>query len=78
MEPDLTIAEVAADPLIAMMIEADGVSVEDLKTLLHQTARVEVERLRVRLHERQASHFYARLDDQDAAGKALSSAEGSA
>lgn len=64
METDLTISEVAADPLIAMMIEADGVSIEDLKVLLHTTAKIEVERLRLRLHERQAADFYERLDEK--------------
>jgi serine kinase of HPr protein (carbohydrate metabolism regulator) len=64
METDLTISEVAADPLIAMMIEADGVSIEDLKMLLQTTAKLEVERLRVHLHERHAADFYERLDEK--------------
>lgn len=63
METDLTVSEVAADPLIAMLIEADGVSVEDLTVLLHTTAKVEVARLQLRLHENQATHFYERLDE---------------
>jgi hypothetical protein len=62
MEPELTLNDLASDPLIALLMKADGVHDAELASLLNQTARVEVERLKTRLLQANADAFYHRLD----------------
>ncbi|TRL32262.1 hypothetical protein [Rhizobium straminoryzae] len=62
MESDLSINDVKADPLIALLMQADGVRIEDLEILLKATTQAQVERLETRIREQRAREFYQRLD----------------
>ncbi|MBT9371086.1 hypothetical protein [Rhizobium sp. CSW-27] len=62
MEGDLTLNDMTADPLIALLMKADGVESRDLEALLAATRRAEVERLELHLRRQRAEDFYRRLD----------------
>lgn len=62
MESDLTLNDMTADPLIALLMKADGVEIEDLEALLATARRAEVERLELHLRRQRAEDFYRRLD----------------
>ncbi|WP_137130245.1 hypothetical protein [Rhizobium sp. FY34] len=62
MDTELTMRDLTGDPLIAMMMRADGVAQQELTGLLHRVARQEVERLQTRLRQARADEFYSRLD----------------
>jgi pantothenate kinase-related protein Tda10 len=62
METEMTMRDLAGDPLIAMMMRADGIGQDELSSLLQTVARQEVERLQQRLRQVSADEFYTRLD----------------
>jgi hypothetical protein len=62
METEMTMRDLAGDPLIAMMMRADGIGQDELSSLLQTVARQEVERLQQRLRQASADEFYTRLD----------------
>jgi hypothetical protein len=62
METELTMRDLAGDPLIALMMRADGIGEDELSMLMRSVARQEVERLQQRLRQASAAAFYKRLD----------------
>ena len=63
MDRELTLKELAADPLILMVMRADGVAEDSLQDLMKQVAESEISRLQLSLHKSRADEFYARLDE---------------
>ena len=63
MEHELTLKELAADPLILMVMRADGVAEDSLQDLMKQVAESEIIRLQLQMHKTRADEFYARLDE---------------
>ena len=63
MEHELTLKELAADPLILMVMRADGVAEDSLQDLMKQVAESEISRLQLQMHKTRADEFYARLDE---------------
>lgn len=63
MSRELTLKELAADPLILMIMRADGVSDDALEQLMKQAADNDVSRLELSLKKSRADEFYARLDE---------------
>jgi hypothetical protein len=62
MDTELTMQDLTGDPLIAMMMRADGVEQNELSVLLQSVTHQEVERLQQRLRQARADEFYTRLD----------------
>ncbi|MCO5730352.1 hypothetical protein [Rhizobium sp. SSA_523] len=69
MKCELTMTELASDPLIAMVMRADGVDHEALADLMSRTARLQVEHLQQQISQARADDFYARLDGDKAMGR---------
>lgn len=63
MDRELTLKELAADPLILMIMRADGVAQDKLEQLMKEVADGEISRLQLSLNKSRADEFYARLDD---------------
>ncbi len=64
MNNELTIHELASDPLIAMVMRADGVGEQDLADLISRVAQGQVKRLQLQINRARANDFYTRLDDR--------------
>ncbi|MCY1669301.1 hypothetical protein [Rhizobium sp. SL86] len=62
MDTELSITELANDPLIGLLMRADGVDQEQLSELLGRTARLQVAHLQDRIRQARAEEFYSRLD----------------
>ncbi len=62
MDTELRVTELASDPLIGMLMRADGVDHDQLSELLVRTARVQVAHLQDRIRQARAEEFYSRLD----------------
>ena len=61
MSNDLTISEAVADPLIGLMVKADGLDPDAFAELLGRAAREQIQQKMSQLREEQATDFYARL-----------------
>ncbi len=61
MATDLTVAEVLSDPLIGLMLEADGMDKAAFADLLDRVAREQLHQKMSKLQERRADMFYTRL-----------------
>lgn len=61
MATDLTLNEAITDPLIGLLLKADGLDERSFAELLNAAARVHMERKLASLHEERAEHFYLRL-----------------
>ncbi|MGW9233017.1 hypothetical protein ACWGPT_19345 [Pseudorhizobium sp. NPDC055634] len=61
MKTDLTMTEALSDPLIGLMLEADGMDKAEFAALLDKVAREQLNRTMSTLQERQANVFYSRL-----------------
>ncbi|MCJ8521191.1 hypothetical protein ABID21_004281 [Pseudorhizobium tarimense] len=66
MSSDLTISEVLSDPLIGLMLKADGLDRDAFADLLGAAARDQLQQKLSQLREQRATHFYARLSDWQA------------
>ncbi|MGE6740673.1 hypothetical protein ACQKGC_10385 [Allorhizobium pseudoryzae] len=62
MDAELSVMELANDPLIGMLMRADGVGQDQLSELLCQAARRQVAHLQDRIRQARAEDFYNRLD----------------
>lgn len=62
MDTELSITELANDPLIALLMRADGVDEKELSALIGHTARLQVAHLQDRIRQARAEDFYTRLD----------------
>lgn len=62
MYSELTLKELASDPMILMVMRADGVAEETLEQLMKQVTEGEISRLQLSLNKSRADEFYARLD----------------
>lgn len=72
MQTDLTISEALADPLIELMLKADGLNRDALAHLLDQAAHHQLEQKMSLLREERAAHFYQRLSAYQAAEQVCS------
>ncbi|MFN7101414.1 MAG: hypothetical protein ACK4N1_02225 [Pseudorhizobium sp.] len=72
MTTDLSITEVVSDPLIALMLRADGTEPDVFAEMLSRASRVQLEQKISRLHEERANHFYRQLSAVEAAGASCS------
>lgn len=61
MPNDLTISEALTDPLIGLMLAADGLDRDVFADLLGQAAHEQLEQKLSLLREERAAHFYQRL-----------------
>jgi hypothetical protein len=61
MPTDLTIAEAITDPLIGLLLKADGLDRDSFAELLTTAARGNREQKLANLHQERAEHFYLRL-----------------
>ncbi len=62
MDQEMTVQDVMGDPLIAMLMQADGIKHEELDQLLRGTAKAQVEKLQSQLRTARASEFYGNLE----------------
>lgn len=62
MDTELSISQLANDPLIGLLMRADGVDQDQLSELLGRTARLQVAHLQDRIRQARAEEFYSRLD----------------
>ncbi|MFD1747028.1 hypothetical protein ACFSE1_16250 [Rhizobium helianthi] len=62
MEQEMTFQELTSDPLIALLMQADGVAVQDLDELRKHTAERELAELQTHIRKSHADDFYRRLD----------------
>ncbi|CAD7034185.1 hypothetical protein REJC140_03285 [Pseudorhizobium endolithicum] len=61
MPTDLTLAEALSDPLIGLMLQADGLDKASFADFLGKAARLQLEQKLTDLQERRAEAFYVRL-----------------
>jgi len=61
MPTDLTLAEALSDPLIGLMLRADGLDKASFADFLDRAARLQLEQKLTDLQERRAEAFYVRL-----------------
>lgn len=61
MPTDLTVTEAITDPLIGLLLKADGLDRDSFAELLTTAARGHLEQKLANLHEERAEHFYLRL-----------------
>nr|CAD6425810.1 hypothetical protein REQ54_02794 [Rhizobium sp. Q54] len=61
MPTDLTLAEALSDPLIGLMLQADGLDKASFADFLDKAARLQLEQKLTDLQERRAEAFYVRL-----------------
>jgi hypothetical protein len=61
MPTDLTMAEALSDPLIGLMLQADGLDKDTFADFLDKAARLQLEQKLTDLQERRAEAFYVRL-----------------
>lgn len=71
MEREMTFQDLTTDPLVVMLMRADGVALEDLQNLKHMAAQREVSKLQCQLQKSRAEDFYSRLNAPQT-GNALS------
>ncbi|MDO1582517.1 hypothetical protein [Rhizobium oryzicola] len=62
MDQEMTVQDLMHDPLIAMLMQADGIRHEDLDQLLRGTAEAQVEHLQSQIRTARASEFYGNLE----------------
>lgn len=61
MKTDLTVAEAISDPLIDLMLRADGLDKAAFAELLDTAARAQLQQRLSNMQERRATDFYGRL-----------------
>ncbi len=61
MSTDLTLAEALSDPLIGLVLQADGLNKDTFADFLDKAARLQLEQKLTNLKERRAEAFYVRL-----------------
>lgn len=66
MATDLTVTEVLSDPLIGLMLEADGMDKATFADLLDRVAREQLHQKMSSLQQRRADMFYTRLAASEA------------
>ncbi|HEX2146708.1 MAG TPA: hypothetical protein VHG11_03545 [Pseudorhizobium sp.] len=66
MSIDLTIKEALSDPLIGLMLKADGLNPQAFADLLDQAAEEQLQQRMSQLRENRADEFYRRLSDTQA------------
>lgn len=62
MEREMTYQELKSDPLIALLMQADGVALEDLDELRRRATERKLMELQTALQKSHADDFYRRLD----------------
>lgn len=74
MEREMTFQDLTTDPLIVMLMRADGVALEDLQNLKQMAEQRELSHLKCSLQKSRANDFYNRLEaaSQKTYGQALS------
>ncbi|MBU1313314.1 MAG: hypothetical protein KJ947_07210 [Alphaproteobacteria bacterium] len=72
MEHDLSISEAVSDPLIALMLRADGMEPNAFAEMLSRAAREQLEQKISRLREERATRFYQVLSAAEAVGTGCS------
>ncbi|RWX75415.1 hypothetical protein EPK99_17060 [Neorhizobium lilium] len=61
---DLTLTEAVTDPLIRVMLEADGIDTSSFATSLENAKRRFIDQGIERLRQERAEHFYRWMDDR--------------